>query len=232
VDSTEPLCKRQSRKPNDTCDLPGCDAPFVARGMCRKHYTAWQRATPKDQRPPAPGLSRLTVEERFYSKVTQADPAACWPWTGSTHRSGHGVFFVSKERGTVPAHAFALELATGEARPEGLETCHHCDNPPCCNPAHLYYGTRQQNVDDMWRRERGRRGSAHRDALLTEKSVVEIRQRYAAGEFAKDLASEFNVTIGTVVAVVLGKNWRHVGGPIQTPGAPRPWRKNNQRRAA
>ena len=231
MDST-PRPKRQSRKPNDTCDLPDCDAPFVARGKCRKHYMAWYRATPKEQRSPASGLSRLTVVERFFSHVNKADPNECWPWTGSANQSGHGEFFVSKTRGKVPAHAFSLELATGQACPAGKETCHHCDNPPCCDPAHLYYGTRQQNIDDMWQRGRGRRGSDHRAARLTEESVVQIRHRYAAGEFAKDLAAEFNVTTGAVVAVVLGKNWRHVGGPIQMPGAARPWRKSNQRRAA
>lgn len=212
--------KRQSRKPNDTCDLPNCDAPFAARGMCRKHYVAWYRATPKDQRGTASGTSRLTVEERFHSHVNKAGPDECWPWKGSAHKSGHGAFFVSKERGKVPAHAYALELATGQARPDGLDTCHHCDNPPCCNPAHLYYGTRQQNVDDMWRRGRARRGSKHVASLLTEAAVLAIRERFAAGETGPSLAAEFGVTGGCITSVINGRSWKHIGGPIRTHGRP------------
>ncbi|MEU1327178.1 HNH endonuclease signature motif containing protein [Streptomyces microflavus] len=232
MDSTQPRLPLRKRKPNDTCDLPDCDAPFVARGMCRKHYMAWHRATPREARKPAPGFSRLTVAERFNSKVAQGAPDECWPFTGSQHGFGHGQFFISKDRGLVPAHAFALELATGEPCPAGMETCHHCDNPPCCNPAHLYFGTRQQNVDDMWRRGRAKRGSRHSNAQLTEEAVVLIRQRYKAGEFAKTLAAEFNVREAAVTAVVLGKTWKHVGGPIHIPRSPRGLQLIQKRSAA
>ena len=220
MDSTQPRRPLRKRKPNDTCDLPDCDAPFVARGMCRKHYVAWYRATPKQDRIAAPGFSRLTVAERFQSKVQQGAADECWLWTGSQHRHGHGQFFVSKERGRVPAHAFALELATGEPCPPGRETCHHCDNPPCCNPSHLYYGTRQQNVNDMWSRDRGRKGSRTTMAKLSEGQVLAIRVRYAAGETSTSLASEYGVKPTTITYVTSGRNWKHVGGPtsIGSPG--------------
>ena len=206
------------KKYNDTCDLPDCDAPFVARGMCRKHYMAWHKATPKHLRTPAPGFSRLTVAERFNTKVDRsAGPDACWIWLGSTHhRSGHGEFFVSKERGKVPAHTFAIELATGKPCPADMEGCHHCDNPPCCNPAHLYYGTRQQNVDDMWARGRGLRGSRRPEALLTEGAALAIRHRYAGGESAFSLSKEFGTSEACVYDVVAGRTWKHVAGPIGT----------------
>lgn len=211
----------RKRKPNDTCDLPDCGAPFVARGMCRKHYMAWHRTTPKHLRTPAPGLSRLSVEERFWSKVDQSGgPNTCWPWQPSQQNQAHGQFFVSKERGTVPAHTFALEIATGVRCPPGKEGCHHCDNPPCCNPSHLYYGTRQQNVDDMWARGRGRRGSRHRGALLTEAEVLAIRERFALGETTPALAGTFKVSRGCITDIVNGTNWKSVGGPIRTHGRP------------
>lgn len=41
------------------------------------------------------------------------------------------------------------------SKPRGVEDgCHTCDNPPCCNPAHLYVGTRKQNVADAVERRR------------------------------------------------------------------------------
>lgn len=219
VDSTQPRRPLRKRKPNDTCDRPDCGAPFVARGMCRKHYVAWYRATPKESRTVAPGFSRMTVAERFWSKVEKAEPDACWPFTGTQHRRGHGQFFVSKARGLVPAHGFALELVTGQPCPPGLETCHHCDNPPCCNPAHLYFGTRQQNVDDMWARNRGRRGSRTAMAKLTEDQVIAIRERFAAGETSTLLGAEYGVKPATISYITTGRNWKHVGGPI-TVGRP------------
>ncbi|MFF8910580.1 HNH endonuclease family protein [Streptomyces olivaceoviridis] len=213
--------KRQSRKPNDTCDEPGCGKSFVARGKCRKHYAAWYRTTPKHMRPAAPGLSRLTIEERFWEKVDRTGgPNACWPWRPPKDAKGYGEFFVSRERGKVRAHAFAVELATGDSCPPGKEGCHTCDNPPCCNPAHVYYGSRQQNVDDMWQRDRGRRGNRHRSARLSEAQVVGIRVRFAAGETTPALAAEFGVSEGCITDVVNGRNWKHVGGPIKTHGRP------------
>lgn len=221
MDSTEPRQKRQSRKPDDTCDRPDCNEPFAARGMCRKHYMAWYRSTPKRLRTPAPGISRLTVEERFWSKVDRSDdPDACWPWKPPRDPKGYGEFHVSPERGKVRAHAFAVELTTGQPCPPGREGCHRCDNPPCCNPRHVYYGTRQQNVDDMWERGRAHRGSRRSTALLTEASVLAIRERFASGETGPFLAAQFGVGYGCITDVVNGRTWKHVGGPIRTHGRP------------
>ena len=36
----------------------------------------------------------------------------------------------------------------------GLQINHHCDNPACINPEHLYAGTHEDNVRDMIARNR------------------------------------------------------------------------------
>lgn len=93
----------------------------------------------------------------------------------------------------------------------GMEACHHCDNPPCCNGEHLYEGTHQQNMDDAKRRKRMAsgdrqglrahpgtaasgdahgshthpelrpRGEAHGRSTLTEAGVVALRSAFASG---------------------------------------------------
>lgn len=204
------------------CVIDDCGRPIKARGRCHRHYVAWYRATAGTERPPALNLKRKTPAERFAEKVDKGGPDECWPWKPPADRNGYGVFFVSPERGMVPAQAFAVELATGTPCPPGHEGCHHCDNPPCCNPAHVYYGTRQDNVDDKVSRGRQLRGSQMTQAKLTEADVLAMRERFAAGESMGLLAAEYGVTTSTVSNVVNGRRgvWSHVGGPIGTHGKP------------
>jgi hypothetical protein len=208
------------------CIIEDCGKPIVGRGRCRRHYAQWHAATPPTERQPAFWLKCLTPRERFDLKVDRRGPDECWPWKPPCHRSGHGEFYVSPERGKVPAHTFAVELATGEQCPPGKEGCHRCDNPPCCNPAHVYYGTRQQNVDDMHRRSRASIGSAHPNSKLTEEAVVRLRQQVAAGIPIADLAWHYGVSAAAVSHAASGLTWKHAGGPITKRPVGRPNRKD------
>ena len=108
----------------------------------------------------------------------------------------------------VGAHELALTFKSGEVRLPNLDTCHSCDNPPCCNPRHLRFDTRQSNVDDMVRA-----GHHHRvpDAL-----VRLIRERRAAGAAQADLAFQYGVSQAFVSNVINGRTRREAGGPIGT----------------
>ena len=215
MNSTETRRPLSKRKPNDTCGIPDCNGPFAARDMCRKHYQRWLISTPKNQRPPArPGASRLSIEDRFWRRVQKAGPDDCWPWMGSRGGHGHGVFWFSAERKRESSHAVALELSSGVRRPPGMHCCHHCDNPPCCNPAHLYYGTPEQNQADMVNRARNPRGIEKYNAVLSDAQVVEIRTRYFAGETAAALAVEFGIQPGHLSNITRGRMWKYVGGPV------------------
>jgi hypothetical protein len=88
---------------------------------------------------------RVPLAERFWSKVDMCGPNECWPWTGAGWsakggRSGHIRIYVEGAPRNTAASRVAWELAHGPI-PSGLFVCHHCDNPPCVNPAH----TRESN---------------------------------------------------------------------------------------
>lgn len=204
------------------CVTEGCIRPKHARGMCPACYQRWARVTPPEQR------RRRTIAERFNAKVEQRGPNECWPFTGYK-KYGYGHFFVSPERGLVMAPAFALELATGERCPPGREGCHHCDNPPCCNPAHVYYGTRKQNMEDCTRRGRRPLGERSPAAVLTEGQVITIRERTAAGAGPGILAAEFGIHRNSVLEIVRGDSWSHAGGPIRPKYVPKAGRPKRER---
>lgn len=105
----------------------------------------------------------LTAEQvaRLLSRIVQAGPLDCWPWTGATAPNGYGciVWRVAGLRVRFTPHRLALEWYTGAPVPPGLEVDHVCCNRLCCNPRHLEVVTHAENV----RRRDRRRGRAIRD---------------------------------------------------------------------
>lgn len=149
------------------------------------------------------------LPESFLSRLKLTE-SGCLEWRGArdTERGGYGHLRVRGR--TFKAHRWAWFLAHG-AHAIGM-VLHRCDNPPCCNPDHLFVGTAADNARDMAAKGRSEphRGEANGNALLTVGDVVEIRARYAAGVSQRALAREFGVSRGAVENVVRRKNWAHV----------------------
>ena len=72
----------------------------------------------------------------------------CWTWTRATNKAGYGKIGSGEGAGTLATHRVSWELTNGPV-PDGLFVLHRCDNPPCCNPAHLFLGTSRDNTLDM-----------------------------------------------------------------------------------
>lgn len=155
------------------------------------------------------------VIDRFWAKVDQSGgPDACWPWTASGVPRGYGLFYPAGRGSNVYAHRLAFELTKGPI-PAGHYILHACDNPPCCNPAHLSTGTHLENIADMHSKGRGvtpeaRRGSEHPNARLTDDQIREIRAAARAGERQRDIAQRFGISRSLVGQIHRGAAWAHV----------------------
>lgn len=149
----------------------------------------------------------------FWRSVDVCGDDECWLWTGYVEK-GYGRFYF--EGRMAGAHELALSFTTGEAKHPALDTCHSCDTPLCCNPAHLRFDTRQSNVDDCTSQGRHAHGERNGHAKLAEAQVVLMRERATHGASGKTLAAEFGVSPALVTAILRGERWARAGGPLRT----------------
>ena len=193
-----------------------------------------------------PGKLDLRARDvlRFWSNVDKCGPVpthmphlgACWLWKGKPDPRGYGAFVHRGLWGFV--HRISWRLATGED-PGTMCVLHHCDNPICVNPGHLFLGTRLDNVVDKVNKGRQAKGPEHAErtrlnaargdrngartkpesrargekhwaARLNAGQVLVIRSRHAEGESLVSRSREFGVTQSAINLVVRRHTWRHV----------------------
>lgn len=171
--------------------------------------------------------------EVFWSLVDKSE--GCWNWIGGKTGAGYGAFRVGKK--TIGAHRLSWELANKAAFPDDRLCCHHCDNPACVNPAHIYAGTSLDNSrdavarnrtptgvrhgshthseawkrgDDHWMRKNRARyaGEKNHNAKLTEMDVAIIRSEYKPRVVSlASLGKRFGVTPQTIHHIIKGRKW-------------------------
>lgn len=183
------------------------------------------------------GPKPLPIAQRFWPKVRKTD--SCWMWIGGGNHAGYGSFSISRSakpqrRG---AHVVSWFLHTGNFPPSGLFVLHHCDNPSCVRPDHLFVGTHHDNMFDM--RQKGRqlrgdarratmniqRGSKTRSAVLNEAQVSAILRDYIGAQDQKygatrRLAKQYRVSEATIYMIVKRKTWKHVVPELASPALP------------
>jgi len=158
----------------------------------------------------APGCqNRHRREAKFWLKVAVAPGIdECWPWTGKRWKNGYGQITISGH--TIGTHRFAYFLIYGQI-PGGKFVLHDCDNPPCCNPFHLYSGTPKNNTDDCVRRGRARGGrflgEAHGYAKLSNEDVLAIR---TSPDSYSTLAANYGVGKSQIGRIKNNQHWRHL----------------------
>lgn len=148
------------------------------------------------------------LAERFWSKVRRGSPGECWAWTAAVRRKneGYGAFYLDGRH--QPASRVAWILSYGPV-PAGLVVCHRCDNPPCCNPAHLFVGAPKDNDADRVAKGRQCRGSQQKYAVLTEELVICLRARAKELGNIRAAARELGINHHTAWDACK-RRWRHV----------------------
>ena len=174
------------------CAIDGCERKRYAKGWCKGHYQRWHSTGdtgPAEFRP---------IGVDFWERLDKSS-SECWLWTGANIQ-GYGVLHVRGRR--VRAHRYAYEMAFGEI-PPGMDVCHACDTPPCCNPAHLFVGTRADNMRDMV--AKGRQGRPN--PKLRPEQIPGIR---ADSRRHRDIAAELGVSPSLISRIKTGRAWRTV----------------------
>lgn len=151
-------------------------------------------------------MSAPTLKDRFWIKVSKTGKSKCWEWTASRNKKGYGRFRF--EKGFVLAHRMAYLLSTGEIGE--FHVCHTCDNPPCCNPAHLFLGTAGDNAAD--RNRKGRAKGAN--GATSRADVLDIKRLMQEGAKDVDICATFGLASSTVSMIRTGK--RHASALIQS----------------
>lgn len=133
----------------------------------------------------------------------------CWIWRGRPS-STYGKVSIDCE--SLGAHRVAYALANGGV-PDGLHVLHSCDNPPCCNPEHLFAGTIDDNNKDRKAKGGYAKGEKCHLSKLTQAQVDAVRKRRLAGETLRAIGDDFGVTIQAINLICKGKNWKPVKEP-------------------
>jgi hypothetical protein len=158
-----------------------------------------------------PGETHTTETLRERCEVKPATD--CWEWMMSFNSHGYGQVRHAGE--SYLAHRLMFSLCNPDMNMKGVFVCHHCDNPACINPIHLYAGTPLSNMRDRRERKRagyaGHPGEEHPSAKLTEELVVEIRRRHAQGGIGyRNLGKIYGVDRTVIRGIVKGKYWKNV----------------------
>jgi hypothetical protein len=159
-------------------------------------------------------MAELTVEEvtsKFWSHVQKTD--TCWLWTRSLNH-GYGQLWVNGKRWIAPRLAWVLTYGPLDSAKRMV--CHHCDNPRCVRPDHLFLASQTDNLADMRRKGRGspppppRRGCFNNKTSMSDDDVRTVRARYANGEGYRTIAKSYGVWHTTIADIVKHRTWSHI----------------------
>lgn len=164
---------------------------------------------------------------RFYSKIRENPVTGCYEWVAAKNTSGYGIFRLGCYQPMVASHRVAYMLHHKIELPRYVEgdptlVLHTCDNRICCNPSHLWLGTRDDNAKDAAKKGRIVSkgvppigvGEKNGRSKITESAVALIRQTFkehgADAYVVAFLIEKTGLSRGSIFDVILRRSWKHV----------------------
>lgn len=173
-------------------------------------------------------MNTLREVLRNIKKVERIDIfGPCWEWQGPLSEKGYGIVVFRRLRMRV--HRLVASQYLGDLE-GGVFVCHQCDNPPCCNPSHLFIGTAKDNywdaiskgrISESWMEHvptshshslasRARQCENHKHSKLTVEIVTAIRREASRGVRQSELVERFGISQTAISRVVSGRTWKHL----------------------
>ena len=143
-----------------------------------------------------------SVEDYLLSHIECSNQRGCWEWLGARGKKGYGEGNYGGRRQAIHRLSYAAFISE---IPEGMCVCHHCDNPVCINPVHLFLRRHRDNMSDMWRKGR------HPGYKLDRDAILEIKSRLLRGESARSLSKLFDVSSKSIRDIRDNKRWSEIG---------------------
>jgi hypothetical protein len=157
-------------------------------------------------------------QEKFWGKAKVESTEDCWMWLGRFFNDGEGYGQIKLWAGNrekhvrhrFRAHRVAYFLSYGHL-PDDLCVCHHCDNPSCVNPYHLFLGSNRKNIQDRTNKRRDAKGEQHGMHKLTTEEVLKIRHLRATRRLPYSALGEmFGVSTTHAGFIVRREAWKHL----------------------
>lgn len=201
------------RKKIKICSQFQCEKINYGLGYCLNHYRKFKKYGDPTFRKNNHGLYSNYLEA-FESQIIKDDISGCWLWRGANSQN-YGVISINSKK--IRANRFSYEHYYGTFDNK-LIVCHHCDNPACVNPIHLFLGSQSDNMKDCFKK--GRHpvflsmnrpcGEDSGPSKLKEKEVIDILNKIKNGFSDAFIGKQYNVHRGTILAIRKRKTWRHV----------------------
>lgn len=156
-----------------------------------------------------PGTRTTHTEESLFDLCLPEPNTGCWYFMGPVNKGGYGTVRMTGRNMNAQR---AMWIAVHGTEPSGLDVCHRCDVRLCVNPAHLFLGSRRENLADMDRKGRRRspRGERNANVKLTADKVRDIWAEIQRGERLIDIAPRYGISHITLSSIKTGRNWRHI----------------------
>jgi len=152
-------------------------------------------------------LERVSYDDTISALRPDWALGPCWLWTGTFNDNGYGIHCRLGEQ-RVHRLSWRLFKNNGEKIEKGMFACHHCDNPSCCNPDHIFIGSPRDNSLDMVSKNRH---SALWNRKIPKSEHPIILQKRLGGQSFSDIAHEYNVTDVLIKGICnLPRQYRHV----------------------